>query len=62
MLDSFLAGLQEVCEVCHAEGVEIGILGGDAALAACVRRAVALQAVACLEAVYPAIAAPPTPS
>lgn len=58
MLDPFLARLEEVGEIGHAEGIEVGILGGDGeALVACIGGAVSLQAVAGLEAVDPAIAA-----
>lgn len=32
MLHALLAGLEEVCEVCCAESIEIGILGRDGAL------------------------------
>ena len=32
MLHPLLPGLEEVCEVCRAESIEIGILGRDGAL------------------------------
>jgi hypothetical protein len=57
MLDSLLSRLQKVGEICHTEGIEVGILGSDEALVSRIRRTMALQAVACLEAVDPAIAA-----
>jgi hypothetical protein len=50
MLDSFLARLEEVGEVCHAEGVQIRILGGDDSLTARVG-SIALQTLSGLEAV-----------
>jgi hypothetical protein len=57
MLDSLLARLEEVGEICDSEGIEVGILGRNGALVACIRRAMALQAISRLEAVDPAIAA-----
>lgn len=58
MLHSLLSGLEEVCEVCCTQSIEIGILGGDGALPTGVGRAVSSQAVLCLEAVDAAIAPP----
>lgn len=59
MLDSFLAWLQQVCEVCHTEGVEIGILGRYVALLPTGRaRAPPRDTVALLEAVDAAVGSP----
>jgi hypothetical protein len=58
MLDSLLARLEKVGKICDPEGIEVGILGRDETLVACIRRAMALQSVPRLEAVDPAIAAP----
>lgn len=56
MLDSLLAGLQQVGEECDAQGIEVGILGGDGALPTQRGRAVAAQTFAGLQAVYATVA------
>jgi len=56
MLDSFLAGLEEICEVCHTKSIEVRILGRDRAFPArC--RALAVYPLPRLDAVYPLVAA-----
>jgi hypothetical protein len=37
MLHSLLSGLEEVCEICCTESIEIGILGRDGTLPTGVR-------------------------
>lgn len=58
MLDALLARLQEVGEICHAEGIKVGILGGYGAPVARAGGGMSLQALSGLDAVDPAVAAP----
>jgi hypothetical protein len=58
MLDSFLAGLEEVGEVGYTESIEIGFLGGNGSLSSRTSRGLAGEACFLLDAVQSAVVAP----
>ena len=58
MLDSFLAGLEEVGEVDYTEGIEIGLLGGDGSVSGRTSRGLAKKTLLLLDAIESAVSDP----